>query len=85
MKREDAISYVGHHIDDAQSPDPKPITEHTRLVGWQCGFEPMFVAVHSYLPECKCDDGEAEDLAIDLLREIGWWGGIAPRHADFIL
>jgi len=85
MKREEAIQYVGHHVDDALSPDPKPITEHTRLVGWQCGFEPMFVAVHSYLPECKCDDDEAEELALDLLAEIKWWGDLLPRSADHIL
>ena len=84
MNRQDAIAYVGHHVDDALSPDPKEITDDTRLVGWQCGFEPMFVAVHSYLPGCTCDDGEAEELAVDYLLEIGWFAGheTAP---DFIL
>jgi len=45
----------------------------------------MFVAVHSSLPECKCDDDEAEELALDLLAEIKWWGDLLPRSADHIL
>ena len=85
MKRENALQYVGHHVDDAFSPDPKPITKHTRLVGWQCGFEPMFVAVHSYLPGCACEFDEAEELALDLLAEIKWWGDVTPRPADYII
>ena len=82
MTRKQAIEYVGHHVDDALSTDLKPITDKTRLVGWQCGFEPMFVAVHSYLNCVICDD-EAEELAIDLLEEIGWFSG-ETKSPDFI-
>ena len=86
IERERAIPYVGYHVDNAQSTDVKSITDQTRLVGWQCGFEPMFVAVHNYLPECKCDDEEAEELATDLLTEIGWFGlDEQPREPDYIL
>ena len=86
IKRSKAIEYVGHHVDDAMGDAEKPITENTRLVGFQCGFEPMFVAVHSYLPGCSCDDDEAEELAIDSLEESGWFEGSSREHvADFIL
>lgn len=57
------------------------------LVGWQCGFEPLFVAVHSYL-DVKLTDYEAEELAVDYLEERGWFG---PDHiqgdhdADYII
>ena len=51
ISREDAMNYVSVGIDDAMSVrslDEMP--PDARLVGWQCGFEPMFVAVWSYLP-----------------------------------
>ena len=84
--REEMLKYVGHHVDDAMSNEEKEIAENTRLVGFQCGFEPMVVAVHSYLPDCSCDDGEAEELAIDSLEEKGWFDGSTREHdADFII
>jgi hypothetical protein len=43
------------------------------LVGWQCGFEPLFVAVHSYL-DVEIDEEEAEELARDFLTDRGWFG-----------
>jgi len=42
------------------------------LVGWQCGFEPLFVAVHSYL-DCELDDDEVVELATDYLNERKWF------------
>jgi hypothetical protein len=85
QRRENALTYVGPHVDDAGSAQEKPITDRTRLVGFQCGFEPMVVAVHSYLPDCECDDDEAEELAVDYLDEIGWFEGSSREHsADFI-
>lgn len=53
------------------------------LVGWQCGFEPMFVAVHSYL-DVRLDDDEAEELARDFLVEKKWFSG-DPKPADYII
>ena len=85
MTRQEAIEYVGHHVDDAGSSEPRAITDKTRLVGWQCGFEPMFVAVHSYLDGCQCDDIESEDLASDYLDEIGWFSGGKTKSPDFLL
>lgn len=53
------------------------------LVGWQCGFEPLFVAVHSYL-DVKLDEDEAEEMAADYLEEKGWFGG-ERKEADYII
>jgi len=42
------------------------------LVGWQCGFEPLFVAVHSYL-DVELDDDEVVEMATDYLNERKWF------------
>jgi len=48
---------------------------NARLVGWQCGFETMFVAAYSYLPGVKLDTETAIDLATEALQECGWTVG----------
>jgi hypothetical protein len=53
------------------------------LVGWQCGFEPLFVAVHSYL-DVELDDEEVEELAKDYLEEREWFTD-GPKEADYII
>lgn len=85
MNRTSAIPYVSCVIDDALSVshDTSNLTDCT-LVGWQCGFEPMFVAVRSYLPGCAVDESEAEEIATDYLEEKDWFSG-EPREADYIL
>ena len=85
MTRADAIKYVGHHVDDALSMDIKPITDKTILVGWQCGFEPMFVAVHSYLGSMVGHEEEAVELAGDALLELGWFPDVEPTQPDFVI
>lgn len=55
----------------------------SRLVGWQCGFEPLFVAVHSYL-DVRVDDGEAIEMATDYLDDRGWFSN-GPTDPDYIL
>lgn len=85
MTRDDALPYVGHAVDDALAVrTSEPIPDHARLVGWQCGFEPMFVAVWSYLPGCRLDDDEAEEIAFDYLAEIGWFSD-GPVPADYVI
>ena len=80
MEKNNAIEYVGHHLEDIGPIDVRPITDQTFLVGWQCGFEPMFVAVHvNYL-----DESDAEQIAIDHLEKIGWFTD-GPVDADYIL
>lgn len=73
MTRAQALPYISVCVDDAhavRSIDDMP--GNARLVGWQCGFEPMFVAVWSYL-DASLDDVTAEDIATDVLHEQGWF------------
>jgi hypothetical protein len=75
MNREMALPYIAYCIDDALSE--RVVTDmppNARLVGWQCGFEPMFVAVWSYLPDTSLTDDEAAELATNLLAEKNWFG-----------
>jgi hypothetical protein len=53
------------------------------LVGWQCGFEPLFVAVHSYL-DVELDDDEVVEMATDYLVERKWFSG-EPTEPDYII
>ena len=66
-------------LDDPKAPE----CYASRLVGWQCGFEPLFVAVHSYL-DVRIDDQEAEEMAADYLEEIGWFAD-GRKPADYII
>jgi hypothetical protein len=85
MNREQALPYVAYAVDDALSErrvDEMPA--NARLVGWQCGAEPLFVAVWSYLGG-RLDDDEATDLAIDLLLEKNWFAARQFTEPDYIL
>lgn len=83
MTRIDAIQYVGHIVDTALSADRKDYQlASTRFVGWQCGFEPMFIAVCSDYGIPDMD--EAEDIAADYLEEIGWFSN-GRKPADYVL
>lgn len=85
MNRADALRYVGHALDDALAVRTgEAIPDHARLVGWQCGFEPMFVAVWSYLPGVKLDADEAADIARDYLSEIEWFADEASEP-DYVI
>ncbi len=95
MTRETAIPYVSFVVDDALNGRELGADIHaivrergqfayaSRLVGWQCGFEPLFVAVHSYLDVAISDD-EATELATDYLIERGWFAG-EPTEPDYII
>lgn len=83
MTKQEAIEYVGHHLlIDARPIDPRPITDRTYLVGWQCGFEPMFVAVHDHLD--YLDESDAEQIALEYLEKIGWFTD-GPVDADYLI
>jgi hypothetical protein len=60
---------------------------NARLVGWQCGYAPLFVAVWSYLGSDALPDlAEAEELATDLLQEKRWFAdNDNPPAADYSL
>lgn len=90
MTYEDATRYVGYVLDDSLNARKidrtlsigstfgknKPV-----LIGWQCGPEPMFVAVYSYL-DVRITLSEAEEIASDYLGEIKWFPN-GPAPADF--
>lgn len=86
MNRSQALPYVSYAVDDALAErDRSEMPANARLVGWQCGFEPMFVAVWSYLG-VRLDDADAEDIAKDMLQEKKWFiDNDNPQDADFIL
>lgn len=91
ITRAQALSYVGYAVDDALSPRGErgaQIPPTARLVGWQCGFEPMFVAVWSAYDQpgdtIKFNKDSAEEIATEYLEEIGWFGG-EKRDADYVL
>lgn len=63
---------VSYFLDDTLSVvDPYEITDKVVLVCFQCGFEPLVVAVRSYLDVYISAD-QAIEIAEDYLREIGW-------------
>ncbi len=96
MDRTQAKPYVSFVVDDAGAgrelnADPHAIVRElggefkcrSVLVGWQCGFEPLFVAVHSYL-DVQIDEEDAERMARDYLEERGWFAN-DEHNADFII
>jgi hypothetical protein len=84
MTREQALRYVAYCVDDALSERKiEEMPDSARLVGWQCGNEPMFVGVWSYL-DLELDDQEAEELAVELLVEKEWFDG-KPTAADYVI
>lgn len=86
MTRNQALPYIGHILDDALSPDHSmdDLRADAVLVGWQCGFEPMFVAVQSCIPGVVLDADDATEIATDYLTEIGWFSN-EPTEPDYIL
>lgn len=85
MNREQALPFVSYAVDNALSErQPSEAPENARLVGWQCGFEPMFVAVWSYLGG-RLDDEEAIDLAVDLLSEKNWFADGERTEPDYVI
>jgi hypothetical protein len=87
MNRQDAIQYLSPEgLDNAMAlrrVEERP--ENARFIGWQCGAEPMFVAVWSYLPgNPRLDDDEAIDLVVDRLCEKKWFAD-GPTQPDYVL
>lgn len=97
MTREQALPYVSFMVDDSLNerhfgdvPGFNSIPDTARLVGWQCGFEPLFVAVWSAMDqpgdEEPFDLAEAEEIATDLLKEKRWFGdNDNPPPADYVI
>ena len=86
MTREQARDYISFCVDDAlseRSIDDMP--DNARLVGWQCGFEPLFVAVWSYLGDNDLDEESAVEIATDMLMERKWFADNMVRPPDYII
>ena len=84
MKRIDALPYVSFCVDDALNlHGTDDIPRNARLIGWQCGFEPLFVAVWSYL-DVRLDDDEAIELATDFLAERKWFAD-QPTEPEYVI
>jgi hypothetical protein len=90
MTREQASEYVSFVVDDALNgrrlgDDQFAVVRPTsRLIGWQCGFEPLFVSVHSYIDDIRLDDDEAIELATDYLAERNWFADYPPEP-DYVI
>lgn len=87
ISRQDALKYVSYVLDDALAPLPisKLDDRNAVLVGWQCGYEPMFVAVQSYL-NVQIAARDAEEIAKDYLEEKKWFSGEGTsREAHYII
>lgn len=87
---QDCLPYISACLDDAgavrQLSEMPTDQRLVRIVGWQCGFEPMCIAVWSYLPNTRLDDEDAEALAEDYLRERKWFNDPDADHpADFVI
>jgi len=91
MNRESLIPYVAMVLDDTGNvQEPDHLSPNATLVAWQCGFEPYVIAVQSYLPNIRIDAGDAEEIATDYLRELGWFtcdaaGYPDVAHADYVI
>ncbi|MBU0564893.1 MAG: hypothetical protein KJ890_15495 [Gammaproteobacteria bacterium] len=75
-------------VDDALAEHPVSAIKDRRdvtYVGFDAGFEPMFVGVISYLPGCVVDAGEACEIAIDLLLEKKWFANEADTAPSVVL
>lgn len=88
MNRQQAMPYVSFAVNDSgnqSSSNEKFIPKHARLVGWQCGFEPLFVAVYSTVG-VRLDDSDAEEIATELLQKRNWFtDNEDPPSADFVI
>jgi hypothetical protein len=87
MTREQAWPYASYFVDSALAECrdfDMPHMNSVRLVGWQCGFEPLFVAVWSAYGGVRLDDDDAIEIATDLLVEKKWFAD-EPTSPDYIL
>lgn len=83
----DYLPYVSHVLDTALSPNraKSDIGTGSMLVSFQCGFEPLVVAVVGAYDGEQVEAEEAEEIAVDYLEEIGWFGEEGPREADLVI
>lgn len=76
--------YIGFCLDDTGAThELKDKPDNARLVVYQAGFEPLVVAVWSYL-NVKLDDEEAIEIADDFLKEIEWFSEL-DKTAEYVV
>lgn len=76
INRTMALPFVAFAVDDALCQHvPGRVVDHpdARLVGFSTGYDMVFVACWSYLPDVTLDAEEACEMAIDLLLEKCWF------------
>lgn len=76
LNREQALPLVAYCVDDALALYPSgDVHDHpeARLVGFDAGAEPVFVAVWSYLSTTPVSDEDACELAMDVMLEKRWF------------
>jgi hypothetical protein len=82
----DAVSVLVDYRGKVQEPDDLPLEDNlppgSWLVVWQCGFEPMVIAV---APDAISSMADAEDSALDYLRSKNWFGASGERECDFAI
>jgi hypothetical protein len=85
VTRKMALPYVSFVLTDSLNDLPIASLKYdARLVGWQCGFEPLFVAVQSYIDGVLIDDDEAVEIATDFLAERKWFSD-EPTEPDYVI
>jgi hypothetical protein len=85
MKRSEAMKYIGPVLDDALAVRTHAdIPANACLIGWQCGFEPLFVAVFSYMG-FTLDEDEAIEIAVDYLLEKKWFADPSNTEPDYVI
>lgn len=92
-QRQQALEYVSFVVDTALSPDHTidDVDDSAVLVGWQCGFEPLFVAVIGAYTDTKGqrdkpDYDGAIEIATDYLQERKWFAdNDNPKEPDYVL
>lgn len=86
LNKKTVVDYIGHCLDDSLNVRTlADMPANARFVVYACGFEPMVVAVWSYLPGVTLDESDAEDIARDYLLEINWFADADAAEADCIL
>lgn len=81
----DCISQrIDYYLDDAGAVHKGfRVTGQTVFVGFEAGFEPLIVAVRSYLG-VRVDADEAVAIAADYLDEIHWSDAPAADCVQFV-
>ena len=83
--RKQALKYVGHVITEngKKLPESSLNPKTAILVGWQCGFEPMYVAIQDEDGDVlSLSDIDAEDIAKEYLTKINWFSDDADDEGS---